>query len=166
MEALHEMIGLLRLHKSDSAKHIGPVLHKLHLLGLDGWRRFLVGRLITTRRRKKLVTCDQDRLREIDRRIPFINGDSHEMGTLGNLFIQKALVFAPENDRDLTLGRERENIGGAVARRFYMLAVETFAGRGSDDRDAIGDGFFKRGELLARVHDIGRMNGHALALVP
>jgi hypothetical protein len=88
------------------------------------------------------------------------------MGALGDLFIQKTLVFAPENYRHLTLGRERENIGGAVARRLYVLAVETFAGRGSDDRDTVGDGFFKRGELLARVHDIGRMNGHALALVP
>ena len=61
---------------------------------------------------------------------------------------------------------ERENVGGAIARRLDVLAVEPFAGGRADDGNAVGDRLLERRELLAVREDVRRMHGKPLALVP
>ena len=88
------------------------------------------------------------------------------MRTLRDLVVQEPLVLAAEDERDRPRLREREEVRRTVARRLHVLAVEPFARRRADDRDAVRDRLFQTRELLARVQDVGRVHREPLALLP
>ena len=85
---------------------------------------------------------------------------------LRDLFVKKPPVLSPENDRDRPRLGYRENVCRAVARRLHVLAVKPLARGRADYGDAVRDRLLERSELLTRIHYIGRVNGHPLALFP
>ncbi len=83
-----------------------------------------------------------------------------------HLLVQEALVLASEDERHGARRRDGEKVRGAIARGAHVLPIEAFARRGAHDRHAIGDRLLERGELLAILEDIRRMDGQTLAFVP